>query len=132
MEKESFWEKFKYFFIEKPKTKQKEEDIIQINEADKEDENFNTENQIDEELNEVNPMEEVEEPLEQKTDEIEEKVETQKEYTTVDYNSILKEQEERIKKAGTIPEEEKQKQIDELYKNFELFVGETNNSKKTR
>lgn len=163
MEKESFLEKIKkikYFFIEKPKNKQKEEDIIQINEVDKEDETFNTENQveilneenqIDEELNEVNPMEEelniddqvevlnavnpmeeVEEPLEQKTDEKEEKVETQKEYTTVDYNSILKEQEERIKKAGTIPEEEKQKQIDELYKNFELFVGETNNSGKTR
>lgn len=150
MEKESFLEKIKkikYFFIEKPKNKQKEEDIIQINEVDKEDETFNTENQveilneenqIDEELNiddqvevlnAVNPMEEVEEPIEQKTDEIEE---TQKEYTTVDYNSILKEQEERIKKAGTIPEEEKQKQIDELYKNFELFVGEINNSGKTR
>ena len=54
------------------------------------------------------------------------------EYTTVDYNAMLEKQEERIKKAGNIPEEEKQKLIDELYKNFELFVGETNNSEKTR
>ena len=45
---------------------------------------------------------------------------------------MLENQEERINRASSLTEEEKQKLIDELYKNFELYVGETNYSKKTR
>lgn len=53
-------------------------------------------------------------------------------YTLIDYNSILESQEQRIKNAKDISEEEKQKMIEELYKNFEEFVGDTNNNSKTR
>ena len=55
-----------------------------------------------------------------------------KEYKAIDYASMLENQEERINRASSLTEEEKQKLIDELYKNFELYVGETNYSKKTR
>ena len=130
MSKGNFWNRFLGLFIEKPKNKQ---NIIQ---KDEDDEELEVENQIEEveELNAVNQIDK-EKPIEQEQIEQkneEENIETHKEYTTVDYNAMLEEQEERIKKAGNMPEEEKQKLIDELYKNFEIFVGETNNSEKTR
>lgn len=126
MSKGNFWKNFLYFFIEKPKNKQ---NIIQKDEED-------------EELEAENKMEEVEEPIEQEQikqkieeekpkEETEENVEKYKEYTTVDYNAMLEKQEERIKNTN-YTESEKQQMIDELYKNFETYVGETNNSKKTR
>lgn len=58
--------------------------------------------------------------------------EEKKENEQTDYKTILLNQENRIRNAKNKTEEEKQILIDELYKNFELFVGEPNYSKKTR
>ena len=54
------------------------------------------------------------------------------EYKPLDYTAMLESQEERIRNAINKTEEEKQILIEELYKNFEEFVGDTNDNKKTR
>ena len=64
-----------------------------------------------------------------KTEKIKENTNNNEEYTPVDYASILETQEARIRNAESITEEEKQKLIDELYKEFEAFVGEINKPK---
>lgn len=54
------------------------------------------------------------------------------EYKPVDYTAILESQEERIKNANNKTVEEKKKLIEELYRDFETFVGETSTNTKTR
>ena len=158
--KESLWEKFLGLFIEKPKNKKIKSNIIQINELEKEPDidsqiKQSTKEEIKEQKVEENEKPILEEIKEQKVEEnerpiveetIKEKNEEEiikeekevpinndnkREYKEVDYASMLEKQEERIKNTN-YTESEKQQMIDELYKNFETYVGETNNSKKTR
>lgn len=63
--------------------------------------------------------------------EIKNDIQIKEEYSKVDYTDILKKQEDRIKNAKNITDEEKQNLIEELYKDFETYVGGTYNNSKT-
>lgn len=64
-------------------------------------------------------------------EEIQTDTQLKEEHTKIDYNAILKQQEDRIRNAKNITDEEKQNLIEELYKDFETYVGGTYNNSKT-
>lgn len=63
--------------------------------------------------------------------EIQTDTQLKEEYTKIDYNAILKQQEDRIRNAKNITDEEKQNLIEKLYKDFETYIGGTYNNSKT-
>lgn len=63
--------------------------------------------------------------------EIQTDTQLKEEYLKIDYKTILKQQEDRIRNAKNITDEEKQNLIEELYKDFEIYIGGTYNNSKT-